>query len=257
MKQAEKKRPRESSSQDLWYAPDSKIESKAAATRAVSISEWIARGGGPEAPDEMALFTALHTCAYRANHARGYEESAEWRQRWSIIREYLVASNLGLVHLMIKRYRSVELDEDDLLSDGMYGLARAVEKFNPWRGYRFSTYACNVIARALMRRAKMSSGYHRRFPVQQDASFERPTPPPDAETELRVERLQHALHRNLGELTELESIVLSRRFPDQGPRLTYEQIGDGIGLSKERVRQIQNVALGKLRGVLSEDPMLK
>jgi RNA polymerase primary sigma factor len=158
---------------------------------------------------------------------------------------------------MIKRYRSVELDEDDLLSDGMYGLARAVEKFNPWRGYRFSTYACNVIARALMRRAKMSSGYHRRFPVQQDASFERPTPAGDAETELRVERLQNALHRNLGELTELESMVLARRFPEHGPRLTYEQIGEGIGLSKERVRQIQNVALGKLREVLSEDPILK
>lgn len=158
---------------------------------------------------------------------------------------------------MIKRYRSGDLDEDDLLSDGMYGLARAVEKFNPWRGYRFSTYACNVIARALMRRAKMSSGYHRRFPVQQDASFERPTSSGDAETELRVERLQNALARNLGELTELESTVLSRRFPDQGPRLTYEQIGEGIGLSKERVRQIQNVALSKLREVLSEDPMLQ
>jgi len=244
----------------LWFAPDKRIESPATATEAAAISEWIERGDGGQAPDEMALFTALHTCAFRSMLARNEDrpdEASRWRQRWSRVREYLVESNLGLVHLMIKRYRASELDEDDLLSDGMYGLARAVEKFNPWRGYRFSTYACNVIARALMRRAKMSSGYHRRFPVQQDASLERPTPPADRETELRVERLQNALDRNLGELTELESMILARRFPEQGPRLTYEQIGQGIGLSKERVRQIQNIALGKLREVLSHDPMLQ
>jgi RNA polymerase sigma factor (sigma-70 family) len=257
MAQAKTKRRPMSGSPELWYAPDARIETRGAAKSAVSIADWIGRGAGGETPDEMALFTALHTCAYQANKSEDYEERQAWRTRWGIIREYLVENNLGLVHLMIKRYRSIELDEDDLLSDGMYGLARAVEKFNPWRGYRFSTYACNVIARALMRRAKMSSGHHRRFPVQQDASFERPSPPADAEMELRVERLQNALHRNLGELTELESMVLSRRFPEEGPRLTYEQIGEGIGLSKERVRQIQNVALGKLREVLTEDPMLR
>jgi len=257
MTPAQTKRRTASTGPELWYAPDPRIETRGAARRASSIAEWIGSGAGGEAPDEMALFTALHACAFRAGDSADHDETDEWKNRWAVIREYLVERNLGLVHLMIKRYRSIELDEDDLLSDGMYGLARAVEKFNPWRGYRFSTYACNVIARALMRRAKMSSGHHRRFPVQQDASFERPSPPADTDMELRVERLQNALHRNLGELTELESMVLSRRFPDQGPRSTYEQIGEGIGLSKERVRQIQNVALGKLREVLSEDPMLK
>jgi RNA polymerase sigma factor (sigma-70 family) len=246
---------------ELWYAADDRIETRAAAAQAERIADWVARGAeGGEAPDEMALFTALHTSAYRAANCTKKHDPrgvSAWRERWWSLREYLVEKNLGLVHLMIKRYRSTELDEDDLLSDGMYGLARAVEKFNPWRGYRFSTYACNVIARALMRRAKVASGYHRRFPVQQDASFERPTPPGDPDMELRVERLQQVLSRNLGDLTELESMILARRFPDQGPRLTYQQIGEGIGLSKERVRQIQNVALGKLRDVLSDDPVLK
>lgn len=245
---------------ELWYAADPRIMTDAAADEAVAVADWIEAGAEGREEDETTLFAALHSAAYRsmeARHAGKLHEADQWRNRWVVIREYLVGKNLGLVHLMIKRYRSIELDEDDLLSDGMYGLARAVEKFNPWRGYRFSTYACNVVARALMRRAKVSSGYHRRFPVQQDASLERPAPPPDTETELRVERLQQALHRNLGELTELESMILTRRFPDEGPRLTYEQIGQGIGLSKERVRQIQNVALSKLRGVLSEDPILE
>ena len=213
-----------------------------------------------KALDEAGFFAALHACAYQAAKAIEHENSVEakqWKQRWTQVREYLVERNLGLVHSMIKRYRSSDLDEDDLLSDGMYGLARAVEKFNPWRGYRFSTYACNVIARALMRRAKITSGHHRRFPVQQESTFEKPTADVDFNAELRVERLQHTLSLNLGELTELESMILSRRFLEQGPRSTYQQIGDGIGLSKERVRQIQNIALGKLREVLSEDPVLK
>lgn len=241
----------------MWYAPDHRIARPGAAAQTVSIAKWVASGSEGEAPDEMALFTALHAAAYRAGKARTAATRTEWRDRWSLIREHLVKSNLGLVHLMIKRYRSSGLDEDDLLSDGMYGLARAVEKFNPWRGYRFSTYACNVIARALMRRAKTTSGHHRRFPVLHDVSFEKAAPPADAETELRVERLKHALSRNLGDLTDLESTVLSHRFPGQGPRLTYRQIGEGVGLSKERVRQIQNVALSKLREVLAEDPILK
>ena len=73
-----------------------------------------------------------------------------------------------------------------------------------------------------------------------------------------MERLHRVLDRNLGELTDLESRILSKRFPaDRAPRLTFQQIGDTVGLSKERVRQIQNIALSKLREVLAEDPVLQ
>jgi RNA polymerase primary sigma factor len=159
---------------------------------------------------------------------------------------------------MIARFGSRNVDEDDMLSDALFALARAVDRFNPWRGYRFSTYACNVIARALMRRGKQESSYRKRFPVQHDVSFERPDRAPDDQTDLYVERLHRALEQNLGELTELESRILSQRFPAQREdRLTFQEIGDAIGLSKERVRQIQNIALGKLRGALDEDPALQ
>ena len=249
--------------EQIWYVPDPKLRTKSAAEEAIRVADWILAGREGGEPNEQELFIGLHTCAYRAARRESrrpipVEERWEWARRWQRIREYIVEKNMGLVYSMIARFGSRNVDEDDMLSDALFALARAVDRFNPWRGYRFSTYACNVIARALMRRGKQESHYRKRFPVQHDVSFERPARSPDDQTELYVERLQRALHGNLGDLTELESRILAQRFPAQREdRLTFQEIGDAIGLSKERVRQIQNIALGKLREALTEDPALK
>ena len=109
-----------------------------------------------------------------------------------------------------------------------------------------------------MRRGKRESNYRRLFPVQFDVSFEKPSQDPDPQAELYVERLSQALDRNLGELTELESRILTKRFPaERRSRLTFQEIGESVGLSKERVRQIQNIALNKLHDVLKSDPVLR
>jgi len=80
---------------------------------------------------------------------------------------------------------------------------------------------------------------------------------PDADVGIYVERLRRAMDRNLGDLTEMESRVLQSRFPvDRASPQTFRQIGKIVGLSKERVRQIQNVALHKLRDALRTDPLL-
>ncbi len=251
--------------EQLWYVSDRRIRTKTAAEDAKRIAEWILSSREDEqAPDEQALFAALHTAAFRAasaKHAGRHlprREREQWVQRWQTIREYLVERNLGLVYSMISRFAASNVDEDDLLSDAMFGLTRAVDRFDPWRGFRFSTYACNVIARALMRRGRQETNYRRLFPVQHDISFERPANLPDPQMELYVERLHRALNENLGELTDLESRILAQRFPtNRQTRLTFKEIGDTIGLSKERVRQIQNIALEKLRDVLAEDPVLR
>lgn len=249
--------------EQLWYVPDRRLTTKSAQGAALSVVDWIGGDRDGKVPDEFRLFTALHTCAYRAVRRTRRKtvtdsERNKWAKRWRLIREYIVERNLGLAYSIISRFGSRKLDEDDLLSDAMLGLTRATDRFNPWRGYRFSTYACNVIARALMRRGKRERHYRQLFPVQFDVSFEKPDAPPDSQTELYVERLNRVLDGNLGELTDLESNILAQRFPDDsGVRLTFQQIGETVGLSKERVRQIQNVALGKLRGVLSEDAILQ
>ncbi len=244
----------------LWYVPNWRIRTPKAADEAKAVADWIASGRTEGAePDEQALFVAMHTAAFRATRPDlRRPKRNEWVRRWSAIREYLVERNLGLVYSMIGRFTSSNVDEDDLLSDAMFGLTRAVDRFDPWRGFRFSTYACNVIARALMRRGRQESNYRRVFPVQHDIMLERPERMPDSQTALYVERVKRAISENLADLSELESRILSQRFPnDQDSRLTFKEIGDAIGLSKERVRQIQNIALNKLREVLDEDAVLK
>ncbi len=248
---------------NMWYASDRRIRTAAAAKEAIEVAELAAGAGWSEAkPDEQVLFQALHVCAFRANRAakggKGDGDCQAWSERWETIRGYIVERNLGLVYSMIGRFGSRQLDEDDMLSEAMYALTRAVDRFNPWRGFKFSTYACNVIARAIMRRGKQESNYRRLFPVQHDVLFERSTGTSDVGMELYVERLQGVMERNMGELTDLETTILSRRFPEEREsRLTFQEIGDEVGLSKERVRQIQNVALSKLREVLDSDPVLQ
>ncbi len=249
---------------ELWYVPHARIRTRAAAERAVAITDWITSEHRTEVrPDEQALFLSLHTCAFRARRKRRSPliggDWRHWIRRWHLIREYIVAENLGLAYTMISRFRAKDFDHDDLLSEAMFALARAVDRFNPWRGFRFSTYACNVIARALMRRGKVQMRYRRFFPVQCEGTYDHldSTGPLDSPSGVYLERLRRAVACNLGGLTEIESKVLSQRFPtDRESPLTFRQIGKAVGLSKERVRQIQHAALVKLRDVLRRDPLL-
>jgi RNA polymerase sigma factor (sigma-70 family) len=234
------------------------------AKQAAAVAAWAATGRGlTETPDEQILFRALRTCAKlagRENPRRviGEPTNPLWEGRWQALRSYLVENNMGLAYSVVHRVGSRKVNEDDLLSDALLGLTRAVDQFNPWKGYRFSTYACTVIARDLMRRCKRETAYRKLFPVQHEATLERPSRRPDTGTELYIERLQRVLGANACNLTDLETHILAQRFPeDPESRLTFLEIGATVGLSKERVRQIQNIALQKLRRVLSEDPVLQ
>ena len=247
-----------------WYVPDGRIRTQAAAGHAAEIAQWATNGRSLDAElDEPSLFVALHTCAFRAVRCpRGKRMAAgereNWSRRWRDIRECIVKRNLGLVYTMLSRIHSPDSDQDDRVSEAMCGLARAVERFNPWKGYRFSTYACNVIVRALMRRSKHEKRYRGLFPVQHDVFLEPYSQTPDFRDGLWDERLNRALDGNRAELTDIEARVLRHRFPQRGGRLlTFQKIGYAVGLSKERVRQIQNVALKKLRTILEVDHILQ
>jgi RNA polymerase primary sigma factor len=82
----------------------------------------------------------------------------------SAARHQMIRSNLRLVISIAKRYTNMGLSFSDLVEEGNIGLMRAVEKFNPKRGYRFSTYASWWIKQAIMR-ALSNQGKTIRIPV--------------------------------------------------------------------------------------------
>ena len=257
------KRSAKTEQRSLWYVPHARIRTTQAAASAKEIADSIDSGSpSADGPDETSLFLALHTCAYRAERpARGRSissrERAAWSDRWHQIRDFIVKKNMPLAYSMIGHFRTRDLDREELVSDALLGLSQATERFDPWRGFRFSTYACNAIQRAMVRSSRQASTRRRRFPLQHEMWQEQPERT-DWHTELYVERLNRALDYNLGELTDMESKILEKRFPSGSQRrLTLQQIGDLVGLSKERVRQLQERALGKLREVLQADPVLQ
>ena len=226
---------------------------------------------GSSAADERDLrrFKQMHYCARRMKsllkqygrkcvRTKEFKRFARMHQR---LRDSIASDNLGLVYDLYKRSRIVNVDGDELLSEGMMALTRAINTFDPWRGFRFSTYACNAIVRAFYRCGLKESRRRQHEPLNFETELERSDwgeTRRSEESHLYVERLSRILQEDKAALTPIEKDVLSRRFPfDAGAeRLTLADIGKRMNLSKERVRQIQNSALGKLRAALDADAVL-
>jgi RNA polymerase sigma factor (sigma-70 family) len=186
------------------------------------------------------------------------EEVIEWHRRFEHFREYLVRTNLALVLAMAKRTRLGDIDFAEIVSEGNMALIRAVDKFSVDRGFKFSTYACRAILKAFSRAAQKHSKQRTRFPVEFDPDMEKSDwidKKRDVVEEDCIDELKQIVDRNLAELSDTEQTVIRRRFnwqqQEENP-LTLEEVGKIIGVTKERVRQIQNKALAKIRKLMEE-----
>jgi RNA polymerase primary sigma factor len=190
------------------------------------------------------------------------ELMVEWHRRFEHFREYLVRTNLALVLAMAKRTRLGDVDFAEIVSEGNMALIRAVDKFSVDRGFKFSTYACRAILKAFSRTALKHGRHRTRFPVEFEPDLEKSDwtdRKRDMVEEECVDELKQIVDRNLADLSDTEQTVIRRRFnwdqSDESP-LTLEEVGRIIGVTKERVRQIQNKALIKIRTVM-EDGVLR
>jgi len=232
----------------------------------------VAMQGAPQlmkADEERTMFLRFNYCKRRLIRLQRLikksgltrkraEEIVEWHRRFEHFREYLVRTNLALVLAMAKRTRLGEIDFAEVVSEGNMALIRAVEKFNVERGFKFSTYACRAILKAFSRTALKSNRHKTRFPVEFEPDMERS----DWQDRRRgaveedcIDELKAIVSRNLAELSDVEATVIRRRFnweQEADSPLTLEEVGQIIGVTKERVRQIQNKALAKSRTVLEE-----
>ena len=183
----------------------------------------------------------------------------KWYRIANEYREQIAETNLALVLAMAKRTRMSEVDFADLVSEGNMALLRSVDKFDCGRGFKFSTYACRAILKAFSRQGMKLSKYRQRFPTDFDPAMEKSdhleTTRATHEKE-NADEVKHIVMSNEAELTDVEQTVIHHRFglnaKENNVPLTLEQVGQIIGVTKERVRQIQNKALEKIRLALEE-----
>lgn len=209
------------------------------------------------------MMKILQSCAARRLTIKAAKELLFWHSQAMTARCEIVQANVPLVLAMAKRTRLGSVDYAELISEGNMALLRSVDKFDCGRGFKFSTYACRAILKSFSRVAMRSSRYRGRFPAEFDPTMERSDHLEllRVETEAQcVDELRGILAHNSADLNEVEAKVIQARFAlgqvegqeGEGPK-TLEQVGLLIGVTKERVRQIQNRALQKLRMKLQED----
>ncbi len=245
-----------------WYHPV--MDDLSGRTRTIKTAQQVILTGA----QEKVLFHQFNYARYRiwklqqecwkTASRKPTPEQAQQVLRWyriaDRIREQIANTNLALVLAMAKRTRMSEVDFADLVSEGNMALLRAVDKFDAGRGYKFSTYACRAILKAFSRQGMKLSKYRQRLPTDFDPKLEKSnfleTKRAGFEKDA-ADEVKRIVMENRADLTDVERTVIEHRFGlesvEQDKPMTLEQVGQIIGVTKERVRQIQNKAMEKIR----------
>jgi len=155
-----------------------------------------------------------------------------------------MAQHDGLVHAFIQRQGGGDIPYEEALQAGRIGLWRAIQGYDPERGTAFSTYAWVAIYRHIHRRAKELS---REATIGgQERAAARAVPDPAAELDRKLSL--DAVHDLVNQLPgHLQQVIVGRYGLGEHPSCTLKELGEEVGLSGERVRQLEQEALAWLR----------
>jgi RNA polymerase primary sigma factor len=217
--------------------------------------------------EEQDLFQRLNYLRYRAQNLLASLNPAT-ATSWDVLRvlallkaadwhrDCVVKANMRLVISIVKKFVNANNAFDDLLSDGIVALMRAVDKFDYDRGFRFSTYATQVVRRNAYRMVVQKQRERLKIvgSLQEnglDISDEDRAPTID---EHKWHELRSRLALLMDNLDRREKLIIRARFSLGGHRTvqTLQRLADKLGVSKERVRQLEKRALDKLRGMADE-----
>jgi len=217
---------------------------------------------------EQHLFRKMNYLKYKASELRdrldvrrpslaAMELIDKFAKDSAAIKNDIVRANLRLVVSIAKRYTSAPAHLFELISDGNMSLIRAVEKFDFARGFRFSTYAtwaimknfARTIPTELRQQARFHTGGEERLLGIEDIR------PNSARREAAQSERQLEVSRILNHLDERERQIIQHRFGldhDRNP-MTLKEVGRVMGVTKERIRQLEARAMVKLRNAVGEE----
>jgi RNA polymerase primary sigma factor len=169
-----------------------------------------------------------------------------------MVKNQIIRANLRLVVSIAKRHVLGSANFFELISDGNMSLMRAVEKFDFSRGNKFSTYASWAIVKNFARSIPEENHHRDRFVTGHEEMFEAAADnrTDEQELELAHKNLRQTVQGLLGQLDPRERLIIESRYGLDGvEECTLENLGRQLGITKERVRQIESRAQEKIRRI--------
>ena len=180
----------------------------------------------------------------------------------------LIEANLRFVIVIARQYQGKGLSMEDLVSEGNMGLMKAASKYDATRGLRFVNYAVVFIRRQIEKALDKESAEQRVESMRdgQTRSVDAPlgskanvsllsvlvnVDSPMADQRVYDANLAEAIEQALTELNERERAVINAYFGIGEERMTMAEIGEQMGLKRERVRQIRDRATRRMRKIIA------
>lgn len=219
--------------------------------------------------EEKGLFRRMNYLKYRSNVLRSrlnpdepctcsMDSIERMLGEANEIRNHIVQANTRLVVSIARRLKSSWDAFDEVISTGNFILIRAVERFDYSRGFRFSTYATHSVQRELFR--SLGKGRKRQLTelsTSPEILLETVEAPIVGEFHAEQDRKVRYV-RSLIEsvLPERERRIVISRFGlnSESRSITLREIGEEMGLSKERIRQLQIRAVERLQQFAKDEP---
>jgi RNA polymerase primary sigma factor len=176
----------------------------------------------------------------------------------------LIEANLRFVVVIARQYQGQGLSMEDLVSEGNLGLMKAARKFDATRGLRFVNYAVVFIRQQIEKAVRKESDEQRVESTRdgQTRSVDAPlgskanvsllsvlvnADSPQADQRVYNANLEDAIERSLQTLNERETTVINAFFGIGEERQTMAEIAERMSLKRERVRQIRDRAVRRLK----------